>query len=164
MTRGPDLSAYDLEDWGRALDALAAGEDISWLESGRSPRILIAPRGRSGCSEVSIYDVAAPQIVVTVPLAVPPTWLDDHRAGLGQVKRAFALAPWRSDRWALSAAWSCSARVPDISGTSPPLMSAGDVKGPGPITVRGLRPAHARSRVSDSNRRPSLYKSDALAS
>ncbi|GAA2386922.1 hypothetical protein GCM10010420_07250 [Streptomyces glaucosporus] len=43
--------------------------------------------------------------------------------------------------------------LPSTAG--PPV----DVRSPGPIMVRGFVPARAWSRLSGSNRRPSLYKS-----
>ncbi|GAA3164582.1 hypothetical protein GCM10017688_09480 [Streptomyces ramulosus] len=46
----------------------------------------------------------------------------------------------------------------------PPLMSPVDVRSPEPSPARGFFPDQIESPLSDSNRRPSLYKSGALAS
>ncbi len=45
-----------------------------------------------------------------------------------------------------------------------PSMSPTDARSPEPSPARGFFPAQTQSPLSDSNRRPSLYKSGALAS
>ncbi|WP_129307397.1 DUF5959 family protein [Streptomyces sp. L2] len=88
------LNAYDLDGWSEALDTLASGREVSWLESGRSPRIMIAPpeTTESGCAEVSVYDVTGSQISVTVPVAAEPDWIERHRQLLAEAGGRFPLA------------------------------------------------------------------------
>ncbi|WTB82314.1 DUF5959 family protein [Streptomyces cellulosae] len=89
------LSSYDLDSWTAVLDTVESGQTASWLESGRSPRITISPAAisESECTEVSVHDVTASQIHVTVPIAAPSDWIERHRDLLDAVKRRFPLAP-----------------------------------------------------------------------
>ncbi|CAL9625640.1 DUF5959 family protein [Streptomyces sp. enrichment culture] len=75
------LSAYDLDSWGDVLDAVAAGRSAVWLESGRSPRIMIdaATETESECLEVSVFDVTGSQALVVVPIADQPDWAAHRR-------------------------------------------------------------------------------------
>ncbi|MFB8210969.1 MULTISPECIES: DUF5959 family protein [unclassified Streptomyces] len=86
------LNAYDLDRWAEVLESVAAGGKGTWLESGRSPRIMIDPtdENESGCTEVSVYDVTGSQVVVTVPLMDRPDW-DAHRQMLAVVRSRFQL-------------------------------------------------------------------------
>lgn len=86
------LNAYDLDRWAEVLESVAAGEKATWLESGRSPRIMIDPTAEngSGCTEVSVYDVTGSQVVVTVPLVDRPDW-DAHHQTLAVVRNRFEL-------------------------------------------------------------------------
>lgn len=85
------LSSYDLDSWTAVLDTVESGQTASWLESGRSPRITISPAAisESECTEVSVHDVTASQIHVTVPIAAPSDWIERHRDLLDAVKRRF---------------------------------------------------------------------------
>ncbi|MEU6244564.1 DUF5959 family protein [Streptomyces sp. NPDC047024] len=87
------LNAYDLDSWSEVLEALAAGRSATWLESGRSPRVVLAPPEgtESGCAEVSVYDVTGSQIYLTVPVAVEPDWIERHRQLLGEIRGRFPL-------------------------------------------------------------------------
>ncbi|MEU9402709.1 DUF5959 family protein [Streptomyces sp. NPDC048242] len=87
------INAYDLDSWSEVLEALAAGQSATWLESGRSPRLVLAPpeATESGCTEVSVYDVTGSQIHVTVPVAVEPDWIERHRQLLGEIRDRFPL-------------------------------------------------------------------------
>lgn len=89
------LNSYDLDSWNAVLDAVESGHSASWLESGRSPRITVNPAdvSESECTEVSVYDVTASQIHVTVPIAAPSDWIERHRALLASVRSRFPLAP-----------------------------------------------------------------------
>ncbi|MEU3899178.1 DUF5959 family protein [Streptomyces sp. NPDC045251] len=86
------LNAYDLDSWAEVLDAVAAGGKATWLESGRSPRIVIDPteENESGCTEVSVCDVTGSQVCVTVPIGSQPDW-DAHRQLLAAVRSRFQL-------------------------------------------------------------------------
>ncbi|MFC8832479.1 DUF5959 family protein [Streptomyces griseoincarnatus] len=89
------LNSYDLDSWTAVLNTVESGQTASWLESGRSPRITISPAAisESECTEVSVHDVTASQIHVTVPIAAPSDWIERHRDLLDAVKRRFPLAP-----------------------------------------------------------------------
>ncbi|WP_330240265.1 DUF5959 family protein [Streptomyces sp. NBC_00525] len=86
------LNAYDLDRWAEVLEAAAAGGKATWLESGRSPRIMIVPmeENASGCTEVSVHDVTSSQVFVTVPLINQPDW-EAHRQMLTVVRSRFQL-------------------------------------------------------------------------
>ncbi|MFI1422779.1 DUF5959 family protein [Streptomyces sp. NPDC020731] len=88
------LHSHDLDSWAEVLDSVESGRAASWLESGRSPRIAITPAAisESACTEVSVYDVTASQIHVTVPVAAPPDWIGRHRALLAAVRSCLPLA------------------------------------------------------------------------
>ncbi|MGW4290226.1 DUF5959 family protein [Streptomyces sp. NPDC004673] len=88
------LDAHELDRWAEILESVAAGGKATWLESGRSPRIVIDPADEteSGCTEVSVYDVTGSQVVVTVPIANQPDW-NAHRQLLADVRSRFPLEP-----------------------------------------------------------------------
>ncbi|MFG3123481.1 DUF5959 family protein [Streptomyces sp. NPDC048201] len=88
------LNAYELDRWAEVLESVAGGGKAGWLDSGRSPRIMIDPaeETESGCTEVSVYDVTGSQVVVTVPLAHQPDW-GAHRRLLAEVRSRFPLEP-----------------------------------------------------------------------
>ncbi|WP_405938336.1 DUF5959 family protein [Streptomyces sp. NBC_00726] len=87
------LNSHDLDAWGEALDALATGRQVTWLESGRSPRLTVSPQERteSGCTEVSVYDVVGSQVFVTVPVATEADWIARHRELLAEAGNRFPL-------------------------------------------------------------------------
>lgn len=87
------LNSYDLESWSRALDSIESGRKATWLESGRSPRIIVTPPeiSESECMEVSVFDVTGSQIIVTVPIAAPPDWIETHRSMLESIRSQFPL-------------------------------------------------------------------------
>ncbi|PZT76074.1 hypothetical protein DNK56_22135 [Streptomyces sp. AC1-42W] len=74
------------------MESVAAGEKATWLESGRSPRIMIGPmeENGSGCTEVSVCDVTGSQVFVTVPLMDQPGW-EAHHQMLAVVRSRFKL-------------------------------------------------------------------------
>lgn len=86
------LNAYDLDSWAEVLETAAAGGKASWLESGRSPRIMIdaTEENESGCTEVSVCDVTGSQVCVTVPIVNQPDW-GAHRLLLAAVRSRFQL-------------------------------------------------------------------------
>ncbi|MEV6792670.1 DUF5959 family protein [Streptomyces sp. NPDC051320] len=88
------LSSYDIDNWSQTLDLIESGHRATWLESGRSPRIIITPAeaSESECTEVSVHDVTASHISVTVPIAAPVTWISDHREMLRNMRNRFPLA------------------------------------------------------------------------
>lgn len=86
------LNAYDLDSWAEVLESVAAGGKATWLESGRSPRIMIDPteENESECTEVSVCDVTGSQVFVTVPIVNQPDW-GAHRQLLAAVRSRFQL-------------------------------------------------------------------------
>ncbi|MFD1661855.1 DUF5959 family protein [Streptomyces caeni] len=87
------LNAHDLDSWADVLDSVDAGRKATWLESGRSPRVMVAPdeESESGCTEVSVYDVTGSQVFVTVPIVTPPDWIGRHRRLLTEIRNRFPL-------------------------------------------------------------------------
>lgn len=86
------LNACDLGGWAEIPESVAAGGKATWLESGRSPRIVIDPAEEtgSGCTEVSVYDAADSQVFVTVPIVDQSDW-GAHRRLLAEVRSRFQL-------------------------------------------------------------------------
>ncbi|MFE3496152.1 DUF5959 family protein [Streptomyces sp. NPDC059175] len=87
------VNAFDLDSWAEVLDSVDAGRKATWLESGRSPRIMIdcTEETESGYTEVSVYDVTGSQVFVTVPVETPPDWTARHRRLLAEVRDRFPL-------------------------------------------------------------------------
>ncbi|MEU3090370.1 DUF5959 family protein [Streptomyces massasporeus] len=87
------LNAFDLDSWAAVLDSFDAGRKATWLESGRSPRVMLAPaeESESGCTEVSVYDVTGSQVFVTVPVVTPPDWTARQRQLLAEARNRFPL-------------------------------------------------------------------------
>ncbi|WP_340560927.1 DUF5959 family protein [Streptomyces sp. GSL17-111] len=85
------VTSYDLDDWSAALDSLASGDDVTWLQSGRSPRLRVDLEGESGCTEISVYDVVDSMICTTVPVRTEEDWITTHRRMLDAVRGAFPL-------------------------------------------------------------------------
>ncbi|GAA4671370.1 DUF5959 family protein [Streptomyces chumphonensis] len=85
------ISGYDLEVWRALLVSLSSGRSVTWLESGRSPRLIVNPEGDSGCAEISVYDAPVSQIEVTVPVSIDANWISRHRSKLDAIEREFPL-------------------------------------------------------------------------
>jgi hypothetical protein len=84
------LTAQDLDDWGRAVERLAAGEDAEWMtESGRTPEVRV--HLEDDAVRVEVDD--PPQTSVTVSVWVFPEagWVDRLRADLEAVRAAYRL-------------------------------------------------------------------------
>ncbi|WP_408649008.1 DUF5959 family protein [Streptomyces poriticola] len=66
---------------------------LSSQPSAPSPRIAVTPAeiSDSGCTGVSVQDVTASQVYVTVPVAAPADWIERHRALLTAVGSRFLL-------------------------------------------------------------------------
>lgn len=88
------LNSHDLDAWEEALNTVAADQGATWLESGRSPRIQVTPPAisESECVEVSVCDIPASQVCVTIPVVAPDDWIERHRVLLAAVRRRFPLA------------------------------------------------------------------------
>ena len=73
-----------LRSWARALDSLAAGEDVTWMESSNGPTIRIRLDGTYDCQEVEVEDESISMVTVRVPIALEDDWVADHRARLAR--------------------------------------------------------------------------------
>uniref|UniRef100_A0AAU2UW27 DUF5959 family protein n=1 Tax=Streptomyces sp. NBC_00003 TaxID=2903608 RepID=A0AAU2UW27_9ACTN len=79
------LYASKLESWADALNRLASGEDIAWMEMDRGPSIFIQLVGERECPEVVVDDESGSMVIVRVPLVPPDDWIADHQQRLHQV-------------------------------------------------------------------------------
>ncbi|MFC7814806.1 DUF5959 family protein [Streptomyces sp. NPDC057367] len=95
MPDSPPTELISLSDdaWEEALKTVEADQGATWLESGRSPRVQVTPPAinESECVEVSVCDISASQVCVTVPVAAPDDWIERHRALLAAVRCRFPL-------------------------------------------------------------------------
>lgn len=85
-----DLSLFpgDLDSWSHALDALAAGRDVGWMDDDRSPEIRVqALNEEHETPAVHVEDVARSSISVFLPLRLEDGWIEDHRKLLKLVRR-----------------------------------------------------------------------------
>ncbi|WP_146608154.1 DUF5959 family protein [Streptomyces sp. NTH33] len=85
-----DLSLFpgDLDGWSHALDVLATGRDVCWMDDDHSPEI----RGQALNEEhetpaVHVEDVARSSISVFLPLRLEDGWIDGQRKLLQLVRR-----------------------------------------------------------------------------
>ncbi|WP_130336281.1 DUF5959 family protein [Streptomyces sp. BK022] len=82
------LSPDDLDSWSHALDMLAAGGDVRWIDDNRSPEIRIqALNEEHETPAVHVDDVARSSISVFLPLCLEDGWIDDQRKLLQLVRR-----------------------------------------------------------------------------
>ncbi|WP_158071346.1 DUF5959 family protein [Streptomyces sp. CB02261] len=61
---------------------------MTWLNSGRTVQFKIKPLS-PGVTGVSLYDGPSSQVTVSLPLFPATGWIDDQRARLEKVRRAF---------------------------------------------------------------------------
>lgn len=80
------LAREDLDSWAHALDALAAGRDVGWMDDGRNPEVRIEVRGQHGVPVVTVEDTPASGTLVSVPVRVTAGWVDEQRDRLRQVR------------------------------------------------------------------------------
>ncbi|MFJ8819166.1 DUF5959 family protein [Amycolatopsis thermoflava] len=83
------LTPADLQDWEHALDALAAGGGVRWLDGGRSPEVQLSVLERGRLVRVTVLDEPVSGVSVTLDLPVTSGWVDDHRARLRSVREAW---------------------------------------------------------------------------
>ncbi|ARF73916.1 MULTISPECIES: DUF5959 family protein [Streptomycetaceae] len=87
------LLPSDLEEWSRALDLLAAGQDICWRDDDHSPEIKIQPYNEEHeTAAVRVEDLGSSDVSVFLPLNLEEDWIDKQRKLLGQV-----LKEWPSE-------------------------------------------------------------------
>lgn len=87
------LFPSDLEEWSRALDLLAAGQDICWRDDDHSPEIKIQPYNEEHETvAVRVEDLGSSCVSVFLPMSLEEGWIDEQRKLLGQV-----LQEWPSE-------------------------------------------------------------------
>ncbi|MEU9339461.1 DUF5959 family protein [Streptomyces sp. NPDC048290] len=81
------LIPSDLEDWSRALDSLAAGQEICWKDNDHSPEIRIQPHDEDhGSAVVRVEDLGASSASVSLPIKLDDGWIDQQRRLLELVR------------------------------------------------------------------------------
>jgi hypothetical protein len=82
-----DLAVWprDLAAWSAALDRLAAGDDISWMQMSRGPTLSIRLHGERDCPEITVEDEYLSMVTVRVPVDLEDGWIEDHRVRLAAV-------------------------------------------------------------------------------
>ena len=79
---------HDLDGWSHALDALATGRDVCWMDDDRSPAIRLQSFDEEHeTPAVHVEDVSRSSISVFLPLALEDGWIDDRRKLLQTVRR-----------------------------------------------------------------------------
>ncbi|MFH8223559.1 DUF5959 family protein [Streptomyces sp. NPDC018057] len=87
------LFPSDLEAWSRALDLLAAGQDICWRDDAHSPEIRVQPYNEEhGTPAVQVEDPSSSCVSVFLPMNLEEGWVDEQRRLLGLV-----LKEWPSE-------------------------------------------------------------------
>jgi hypothetical protein len=82
------VTGADLADWGLRLDDLAADRAVQWPPSDRSPWLTVVP---DDPFMITVHDTPSTQVEVRVPVGVAaPGWLEENRARLDRVRRAWA--------------------------------------------------------------------------
>ncbi|MER6464161.1 DUF5959 family protein [Streptomyces sp. NPDC001228] len=82
------MSLYpsDLKNWSRALDLLAAGQDICWRDDGHSPEIMIQPHNEEHeTPAVRVEDLGSSCVSVFLPMDLDEGWIDEQRRLLERV-------------------------------------------------------------------------------
>ncbi|GAX53927.1 DUF5959 family protein [Streptomyces olivochromogenes] len=90
------LLPEDLDDWAEALELLAVGRPVRWMDDGRNPEIRITPKGPYisrgevlNAIEVVVRDAAVSLTSVCVSVRLPDDWVDAQRLRLAQVRAAW---------------------------------------------------------------------------
>ncbi|MGY4394404.1 hypothetical protein ACVWXB_007703 [Streptomyces sp. TE12347] len=82
------LVPSDLEAWSRALDALAAGQNLCWRDDDHSPEIRIEPHDEEHeCVAVRIEDLGQSCVSVVLPVGLEEGWIDRQRSLLDRVRK-----------------------------------------------------------------------------
>ena len=84
------VSAEEVDEWERCLEALEREDGITWPENGRSAWIQVIP---DDPVEVTVSDSPSSQVAVEVPIEVDEHWLEANRARLAEVRRYLAGRP-----------------------------------------------------------------------
>lgn len=81
------LSSKDLDDWSKALDALAAGHSICWMTDLRNPEINIEFNTQFSVPLITVEDVCGSHTAMAVPVNLPAGWVDEQRGYLKRVRQ-----------------------------------------------------------------------------
>ncbi|MFF8646529.1 DUF5959 family protein [Streptomyces sp. NPDC015345] len=82
------LSPSDLDAWSRALNLLAAGQDICWKDNDHSPEIRIQPYNEEHeTPAVRVEDLGSSRVSVFLPICLEEGWIDQQRRLLGLVRK-----------------------------------------------------------------------------
>ncbi|MFI1383515.1 DUF5959 family protein [Embleya sp. NPDC020886] len=76
------LSPSKLESWGHALDELAAGRDVVWMDLDRGPSIGIRFVPEAEGQDIGVGDDSASLVTVTLPVHLPEGWVEEQRERL----------------------------------------------------------------------------------
>lgn len=91
------LLPEDLDHWAEALELLAQGQPVHWMDDGRNPEIRITPKGPyisrgevlNAIEVVVVRDTPVSLASVCVLVRLPADWVDAHRVQLAQVQAAW---------------------------------------------------------------------------
>jgi hypothetical protein len=73
-----------LTSWAQALESLAAGTDVAWMESGNGPTVRVRLDGGYECPEIEVEDESNSMVTVRVPVALEGDWVGDHQGRLAR--------------------------------------------------------------------------------
>ncbi|MFC5803362.1 DUF5959 family protein [Streptomyces formicae] len=80
----------DLQAWSQALDALATGHDIEWLDQGNDPVIKVEfSHDTQGDITVLVEDGSGSGAVAAIPIALDEGWIAEQRELLQEVLQAW---------------------------------------------------------------------------
>ncbi|MFI5618664.1 DUF5959 family protein [Streptomyces sp. NPDC051567] len=80
----------DLEQWSEALDDLAEGQEIEWLDNGNGPVVRIEfQEGDTGVPVVFVEDTSASGTVATIPMVLDEGWVEEQREHLRETLRTW---------------------------------------------------------------------------
>ncbi|MBO1416507.1 DUF5959 family protein [Streptomyces sp. FH025] len=77
-----------LQQWEQALERLARGLAVRWLDEEHGPELRIEP-GRPGGVRVTVSDAERSGVMLRVVLSPAPDWLREQRALLDLVREAY---------------------------------------------------------------------------
>lgn len=79
-----------LEAWSLALDALAAGQNVEWLDTGNGPVIRVElPNDNCDVPAVLVEDAPSSGTSATIPIALDDGWIEEQREHLREVVRTW---------------------------------------------------------------------------